>query len=55
MVAARASCPTCISQPETPTRYPGGIALRFARVIRYRDDLTPDDIGSLEVIGSLLA
>lgn len=55
MVAARASCPTRISQPETPTRYPGGIALRFARVIRYRDDLTPDDVDSLEVIGSLLA
>ena len=24
------------------TRYPGGMALRFARVVRYRDDKTPD-------------
>ena len=24
------------------TRYPGGMALRFARVVRYRDDKTAD-------------
>ena len=25
------------------TRYPGGMALRFARVVRYRDDKTADE------------
>ena len=29
-------------------RYPGGIALRFARVVRYREDKRPTDIESLE-------
>jgi DNA ligase-1 len=32
------------------TRYPGGMALRFARVVRYRDDKTPaeaDTIGTV--------
>ncbi len=29
------------------TRYPGGIALRFARVLRYRDDKAPEQIDSL--------
>lgn len=34
------------------TRYPGGVALRFARVLRYRDDKGPDQadvIGDLQV------
>ena len=29
-------------------RYPGGIALRFARVLRYRDDKTVDEIDTLD-------
>lgn len=29
------------------TRYPGGVALRFARVLRYRDDKTPAEASSL--------
>ena len=29
------------------TRYPGGIALRFARVLRYRDDKAPEQVDSL--------
>ncbi len=29
------------------TRYPGGVALRFARVLRYRDDKGPHEIDSL--------
>lgn len=29
------------------TRYPGGIALRFARVVRYRDDKTPAEADTL--------
>lgn len=35
------------------TRYPGGIALRFARVLRYRDDKTPDEVDSLTDILAL--
>jgi DNA ligase-1 len=33
-------------------RYPGGIALRFARVVRYREDLSPRDV---ELLASLVA
>lgn len=32
------------------TRYPGGVALRFARVIRYRDDKSPDDADTIETV-----
>jgi DNA ligase-1 len=34
------------------TRYPGGVALRFARVVRYRDDKGPDEADTL---GDVLA
>ena len=36
------------------TRYPGGVALRFARVKRYRDDKDPDDADTLETVRSFL-
>jgi DNA ligase-1 len=36
------------------TRYPGGVALRFARVKRYRDDKMPDDADTLETVRSYL-
>ena len=32
------------------TRYPGGMALRFARVVRYRDDKTPDQADTIETV-----
>ena len=32
------------------TRYPGGMALRFARVLRYRDDKTPADADTLDTV-----
>ncbi len=32
------------------TRYPGGVALRFARVLRYRDDKTPDQADTLATL-----
>ncbi|HEX3222942.1 MAG TPA: ATP-dependent DNA ligase [Nocardioides sp.] len=35
------------------TRYPGGLALRFARVIRYRDDKSADEADTLETVRSL--
>lgn len=30
------------------TRYPGGVALRFARVVRYRDDKAPSEVDTLD-------
>ncbi|GGL99899.1 ATP-dependent DNA ligase [Nakamurella endophytica] len=35
------------------TRYPGGIALRFARVLRYRDDKTVADVDTLATVLAL--
>jgi DNA ligase-1 len=36
------------------SRYPGGVALRFARVLRYRDDKTPAEADTLETVRSFL-
>ncbi len=35
------------------TRYPGGLALRFARVVRYRDDKTAAEADTLETVRSM--
>ncbi|WP_286927751.1 MULTISPECIES: ATP-dependent DNA ligase [Aeromicrobium] len=35
------------------TRYPGGLALRFARVVRYRDDKAPHEADTIETVRSL--
>jgi DNA ligase-1 len=32
------------------TRYPGGMALRFARVLRYRDDKTPAEADTIDTV-----
>ncbi len=32
------------------TRYPGGMALRFARVLRYRDDKGPDEADTVDTV-----
>ena len=39
---------------QSSTRYPGGVALRFARVKRYRPDKTPAEADSLEALQALL-
>ncbi|WP_201931430.1 ATP dependent DNA ligase [Nocardioides donggukensis] len=36
------------------TRYPGGVALRFARVVRYRDDKTASEADTIESVRGLL-
>ncbi|TCJ00076.1 ATP-dependent DNA ligase [Aeromicrobium sp. IC_218] len=36
------------------TRYPGGLALRFARVVRYRDDKTSAEADTLETVRTFL-
>ena len=35
------------------TRYPGGVALRFARVLRYRDDKTAAEADSIATVRAL--
>jgi DNA ligase 1 len=35
------------------TRYPGGMALRFARVLRYRDDKAPAEADTIDTVRSL--
>ena len=37
---------------QTSTRYPGGVALRFARVVRYRDDKSADEADTIETVRS---
>ena len=35
------------------TRYPGGVALRFARVLRYRDDKSADEADTIDTVRAL--
>ncbi|MFA9566056.1 MAG: ATP-dependent DNA ligase, partial [Acidimicrobiales bacterium] len=39
---------------QASTRYPGGVALRFARVRRYREDKDPADADRLDAVRALL-
>jgi DNA ligase-1 len=39
---------------QASTRYPGGVALRFARVKRYRTDKRADDADTIETLRALL-
>jgi DNA ligase-1 len=39
---------------QTSTRYPGGVALRFARVRRYRDDKSPGEADTIDAVRALL-
>jgi DNA ligase-1 len=39
---------------QTSTRYPGGMALRFARVLRYRPDKTPAEADTIDAVRSLM-
>jgi len=36
------------------TRYAGGLALRFARVLRYRDDKRADEADTIDTVRSLV-
>jgi DNA ligase-1 len=37
------------------TRYPGGLALRFARVKRYREDKRPEEADTIQTVRALHA
>jgi ATP-dependent DNA ligase I len=39
---------------QASTRYPGGVALRFARVVRYREDKAPAEADTLATVRSFL-
>jgi len=39
---------------QASTRYPGGVALRFARVRRYRDDKSAEDADTIETVQEML-
>ncbi len=39
---------------QASTRYPGGVALRFARVKRYRHDKTVADADTIDTVAALL-
>ncbi len=39
---------------QTSLRYPGGVALRFARVLRYRDDKRPVETDTLGTVRAML-
>ncbi len=40
---------------QTSARYPGGMALRFARVKGYRPDKTPDEVDTLDTVRAIHA
>jgi ATP-dependent DNA ligase I len=40
---------------QTSPRYPGGMALRFARVLRYRPDKRPDEADTIEMVRAIHA
>jgi DNA ligase-1 len=43
------------SDLQTSSRYPGGLALRLARVKRYREDKTADEADTLETVRRIAA
>ena len=40
---------------QSSTRYPGGVALRFARVVRHRPDKPADEADTLQTVLALRA
>ncbi|HJU03355.1 MAG TPA: ATP-dependent DNA ligase [Actinomycetes bacterium] len=40
---------------QTSPRYPGGLALRFARVVRYREDKHPEEADTIQTVRALHA
>ena len=38
---------------QTSSRYPGGMALRFARMLRYRDDKPPTEADTIDTVRAI--
>ena len=38
---------------QTSPRYPAGMALRFARVLRYREDKRPSDVDTVQAVRAI--
>ena len=38
---------------QTSPRYPGGVALRFARVMRYREDKRAEDADTIDAVRAI--
>jgi DNA ligase-1 len=38
---------------QTSPRYPGGVALRFARVLRYREDKGPAEADTIDAVRAI--
>ena len=47
-------CEIAFDGVQRSTRYPGGVALRFARVKGYRDDKSPEEADTIEVVRGFL-
>ena len=50
----RDSDEVCTPSKATSSRYPGGVALRFARVKRYRPDKQAEEADTIDDLRSLL-
>ena len=51
--AARAGRRDRVRRLAASSRYPGGVALRFARVVRYRDDKTAAEADTIETVRAI--
>ena len=54
LVAPRFVVEIALDGAQGSTRYPGGVALRFARVKRYRPDRDPSTADTIDAIRALL-
>ena len=48
------ACQIALDGVQASTRYAGGVALRFARVRRYRDDKGPDEADTIDAVRAML-
>jgi DNA ligase-1 len=54
-VAPRLVVEIAFNELQVSRRYPGGLALRFARVLRYRPDKRPEDADTIDTVRAIAA